>query len=813
MRDTKVVIAVGATVYDNRIKQRKLTVDQLFDELSKPKIRKKKDGPYFVFASFSKDVRNASNVKYYYGATLDVDYDNVNPKYIRDVLKPLKVKYCIYTTHSHKEPGKGNRYRVVIPYSEPVSTDKHVESTIYLNYLFGVTGVDTSSKARSRPMYFPACPSDREKYFYFYESRSKRLLDPSKQIQIPAHLKWESEQLSESGHEKVDITEDVTEGGRNDHIARVAGTLISQGKTINEVIEFCEEINELKFDPPLKSSEVARTVKSVWESHTRNNEDKDWSYDQISDRIKKIKNIDKDLDHIVEIIAVSSNRGKTSKIQAEKLIKQIKEKDKALSVTILRNMIEDTKRARINEFRESKETLDIDDTDTPVIEKIKKEFKHYFFIASENIVYHRVYETSYKLEGFNNQFSHIKQDFNDTKLSPFRILDMIGAITKVDAIRYHPAKPRIFKDHNGMTCLNSYKPSTVKPFKGNVKPLLRHFRYLFPDEYERNIVLDMIAFNYQNPGKKMKWSLIIKGKKGIGKSMIADLILSPLFGMSNVRTLNNTQPLLKEFNSWQSDAQLIVIHELFISKRLDVKQLITENIKSFITDRFLSVRKMFSDPFQQENLSNLIGFTNHEDSLFITPDERRFCMIRCEVSPRPASYYRHLAEYLEKNIESVAYYFSKRKIETIDTESLPMTNYTKEVIGTSLNWAEDIISMELQDDNSLLKKHQAFTWNGICHIVMSRIQNSGRSFEKYEDVFNPTTASGRTLRQALIEADFKQYQSGKSGRVRIDGNLERVWITPKGVRKQFHLASGGIIKKEITKCLTEAQVEFHNVSD
>jgi hypothetical protein len=814
MRDTQVVIALGKTVYSNEIKQKKITIDALFDILAEGKTRKSKDGPYFIFASFKENKRNASNVKFYYGATLDLDNTSITPKEIRGVLKPLKCLYCFYSTHSHKAEGKGNRYRIVVPYSEPVSPEKHVDVTIYLNSLFGASGVDTSSKALSRPMYLPAYPSAREKYFYFYESRNDKLLNPEKEVEIPAYIKWEINELNYAETSKLDITEEITEGGRNEHIARITGTLIQQGKTLQEIVDFCDEINQLKFNPPMKTRELATTVKSIWKSHTRNHEDKGWGYHQLLDRIKKTDSIERDLEHLLEGIADSLNNGKTSPLEADKLTRAIKKRDKDLSVVSLRKDIKEKQNIDKTEKKKKKESLGIDeDLDSPIIDKVKKEFESFYFVSSINMLYHRLYEMFYKLEGFNNQYTTLKQDFGYTKLSPFRILDEISAIKKVDAVKYHPGKEAIYRDYNEMKCLNSFKKSKIEPHKGRIKPLLKHFKYLFKSEFERNVILDFIAFNYQNPGEKLMWTPIIKGKKGIGKSIIANNILAPLFGYSNINQLNNSKPLLKEFNSWQTESQIVVIHELYISNRLDVKQEVTEGIKSFITDMFLSVRKMHNDAFQTENVTNMMAFTNHEDSLYITPDERRFCMIRCEVEPRHPSYYKRLVEYLNHNQEAIAYYFANRKIETIDQFTLPETSYTKELIDSSMNWAEASLTEELNDKNSIINTTRALTWTTICHIILSKIHSQGKSLSKIEDIFNGTSFAGRTLRQALVETGFKSYEfkSGGQNRMRINGQLERIWITPFGKQRKFYQGSLLAVKKEVLRCSSEAEVEFQSV--
>jgi len=406
MRDTKVVISIGRSVFSNKVIQKTLTIDKLFDRLSRPEIRKKKDGSYFVFASINGNQRNAKSIKYYYGATLDLDKIKMSPKDIRKVLKPLKSWYVIYTTFNHKI--KGNRYRVVIPYNDPVSKEKHVETTIYLNALFGIEGVDTSSKALSRPMYFPSCPEKTEKEFYFYESRYEKLFNPDKKVKLKAHQLWALEQMQQTEKEKVDITSEIIEGDRNNHIAKIAGTLIQQGKTLVEILDYCDEVNQLKLTPPLTNRDIKTIVKSVWQSHTRNHDDCDWGFDQIKDRIKKENNLEDTLDHITGIIANSIKNKKTSTLQKDKLLNLIKKKT-GDSIVALRKEVSD-KLKEANNI--SPAGIDEDSIDEQFINKIRREFKDYYLVSSDNLIYNRKFNKSFKIEGFNNAYSYLQQDFS-----------------------------------------------------------------------------------------------------------------------------------------------------------------------------------------------------------------------------------------------------------------------------------------------------------------------------------------------------------------------------------------------------------------
>jgi len=127
-----ITIAHSKGGYKNtRIKNTELTIDQLFERLQTPDIRNNKDGKYFVFARFKEGTkRKAINLVEYYGAVLDIDDTTLSLSDVEDIFKGWV--YALHTTHSHKEPGKGKRYRLVLPFAKPVKIDKYRKVIFYL---------------------------------------------------------------------------------------------------------------------------------------------------------------------------------------------------------------------------------------------------------------------------------------------------------------------------------------------------------------------------------------------------------------------------------------------------------------------------------------------------------------------------------------------------------------------------------------------------------------------------------------------------------------------------------------------------------
>ena len=64
----------------------------------------------------------------------------------------------------------------------------------------------------------------------------------------------------------------VNIGGRNNEIARLAGQLIREGKSLAAVMHQAQHANK-KFSPPLDETEVATTCESIWRTNERNSQE------------------------------------------------------------------------------------------------------------------------------------------------------------------------------------------------------------------------------------------------------------------------------------------------------------------------------------------------------------------------------------------------------------------------------------------------------------------------------------------------------------------------------------------------------------
>lgn len=798
-------LAKGKSVYRSRVALFEYTISQLFRELKKPEIRKKKDGPYMVLAEFTDlskpvqgdkfpySVRNATNLIKYYGAVIDLDDAQLELNEIGPLLPDCK--YFIYTTYSHQlaarynEKGNDpqNRYRLVIPYDAPVRPDAHKLLMAYLCSMIGVENIDLSTDAISRPMYLPSMhPSNVSEFKY--EQRTKA---PLMRTTLTAQEKFEiSELIDQSGQndeKKFDINQEVYEGqGRNDAVCKLVGKLIHNGMDNDTLVRAADAWNEANCKPPLKKKELHTIIKSIVEGHSKRSGK--WGFDELKRRVKEC-NIE-DFDQVVKLIATADHK-QVSNAKREVLIRDLSKRLK-IGIGTLR---EELKQHELLE--EEIETDEEEKRERKTTKELRQEFKEWVYVASIDKLYNTRNGIQYKTEGFNRM--------HQSKLDKGTVLPLLlkyNCIQQADRLEFAPGEKEIFT-HNFTVYANTYRKPTIVPVYENCKPMLDHFRKLLPVASERNVILDYIAHLVQYPGKKILYMPIIKGLKGVGKSVLIEKIIMPVLGEQNVRAVK-PKKVKQDFNAWQMNTQLIAFHELKLGSTRKEKLELTEELKELITDNHMQASLKGVDDYDVRNNVNLFALTNHEDAIMITPDERRFFMVRSELQLQSIEYYNNLHAWLDDNPEAIYHYFLYRDITDFNPHFLPLSKYTEEIKGASYMWPRSVLQEAIATPEHFFNKDVATTWQAIVNHV--RDNSAGRDAMECDNLAQSNSSQAYKLINALKDSGLRKYESKKgNSRIRISGKLETVWLTPHGV--EMH-KKGRLRLAEIKRCLAEQKKIF-----
>lgn len=194
---------------------------------------------------------------------------------------------------------------------------------------------------------------------------------------------------------------------------------------------------------------------------------------------------------------------------------------------------------------------------------------------------------------------------------------------------YDPGQPtELFFVNRGKRYINVYSPTypelDTKRASMAGEVLHQHLGKLVAETEYRRTLLDFMAYMVQFPGRKIRWAVLIQSAEGAGKTFFAK-VMQAVLGFEHVKILGDGA-IKKGYNEWAFGHQLIAVEEIYVSgsNRLAVMNA----IKPLITNDDISVDEKFRNNRQVVNISNYMLFSNHHDALALTPNDRRYFVVK-----------------------------------------------------------------------------------------------------------------------------------------------------------------------------------------
>ena len=242
--------------------------------------------------------------------------------------------------------------------------------------------------------------------------------------------------------------------------------------------------------------------------------------------------------------------------------------------------------------------------------------------------------------------------------------------------KYEKDRPPIFKDDEGQLHLNSYRPGGVEPVDPqtnmDTQLQLKQFKelmeYLYPEQEERNWVLDFYSTLFQHPGRKIRSSILTYSKfQQVGKSSLFKTIQKGL-GDDNCSIISPKQAIDRS-KAFLIDKQLVLIDELRIEGTKNYKGLIMDLLKPLMTEEQHDARPLFQDWRTIHTITSFAIFTNHEDAIFTDYElEARHSVFEHTEQRLEESFYddywKNLKDGQLANV--VKHFLLHRKIKTYD---------------------------------------------------------------------------------------------------------------------------------------------------
>lgn len=262
--------------------------------------------------------------------------------------------------------------------------------------------------------------------------------------------------------------------------------------------------------------------------------------------------------------------------------------------------------------------------------------KDWVYDSTDDRFYNIIGKYAVTMQGFNainDRHAMTKKDILEGKGATSSASNLALNVFKIPTVTgrmYAPGRDSIFM-YNEASMVNTYpenqvpaKPKSIRPIDlANIKRVKQHIRHLLADPAERRMLLDWLAFVVQNPGSRVNYAPLIQGVQGDGKSFFA-FLLAACMGLPNVR-MGNAHILEGAFTGWAQGQCVMAIEEIRLvgHNRYDV----LNRVKPFITNPVIEIHPKGRDPYNVENTTNYLLFTNYRDAMPLSQNERRFLVL------------------------------------------------------------------------------------------------------------------------------------------------------------------------------------------
>ena len=236
----------------------------------------------------------------------------------------------------------------------------------------------------------------------------------------------------------------------------------------------------------------------------------------------------------------------------------------------------------------------------------------------------------------------------------------------------HDPKTRLIKDGN-MNYINKYIPCNLEALKGSeadLKPFFDLLTYLFPNEAERNHVLNYLAFIVQNPGVKIRHAILVYSKDWqIGKGSLFD-IMTDILGESNCEP-GNVRSILDKGVTF-SEKVLVLIDECSSTGDFKEKRNLVNDLKTIISEKRIQKRLLYVDFGAAKNFANFLIFTNNPDALTIDANDPRYFVVDHFEKRLDQKFYNKYHDWRKNNgAKFVKWYLQNRDLTKFNHNAPP----------------------------------------------------------------------------------------------------------------------------------------------
>lgn len=768
---------------------RKTTWAGFVEALSKLKVNPRKEKcPYFVFAEFRDEADNGemhrrnNGVVQFFGAVLDIDVPEA-PSFEETlaVLREKGMAFALYSTHSYDPltPGKENKFRVVVPYDQPIEPRQQAFVVLGLAEMLGLTlTFDHCSQTISQPMYWHSAPKDRAGEALFESCTDGAPLDTEEALGLGKMIAGDNAGRAY----RVTPSEmrpgmQMEPGERHNQFVGFLKWSKGNGDSLEQAMLRLKAIND-ELHEPLDEDQL-EGLRRVWASFERNNNA--FGFEHHRTNIANLPMQQKEVyDSVMAQIANSTTM--LDAAERKELFDLIKHQRPGTTLKAIEAHYKELTAEAVEATHEELEVLR-----QKVDDYLKKGLRSFVWLTEVDKVVSLKDGTTMPIRAFKNKIGRAYDKcvtrfgpaFHGLKLGREYVLDR-ALIREAARLGYHPAEDQLY-DYKEVTYLNTYREPTGESIKGDVTPLLQHLEYLLPNQKEREWFISMIAFAKQCPGRLIKYMFVIEGGKGIGKSIIRQRVLQVVFGDANVQEVTS-EMLADDKKAWVSFAHVDVFEEFAFPNDRAGREQVHNFMKKYTANPNVPRRAMQKDYVEVPNFSLKLAFKNPEDKIKLEPGDRRYVMVKAPMRQKGEDYYNALCDWLDEDKSKAAmrYFFENWDWKAVGfTPDFPLrTQFTKEVESQADDWPGSIIELALDHPSTPFDVNMPLMFESdIISIVAGLSGSHGFEANMSEALTLGKRKARQLLRDTLEAMGFVQVTPERFKRT-LGGHQrwDKVWL-------------------------------------
>jgi len=182
-------------------------------------------------------------------------------------------------------------------------------------------------------------------------------------------------------------------------------------------------------------------------------------------------------------------------------------------------------------------------------------------------------------------------------------------------------KPGELIEEESRVLLNTYVPISTPCSSGDPAPFIDLLNRILPVAGDREILLAYMAACVQYPGTKFRWTVLLQGAPGNGKTTMGNCVMFAV-GL-RYSHLPQAHDLHNKFNDWMYGRLFINIVDIHVP---DHKAEVLEILKPLISDDFIGIQGKGTQQATAQNCANFMMSANEKGAIRKHESDRRLCI-------------------------------------------------------------------------------------------------------------------------------------------------------------------------------------------